>query len=165
MMEKSRELLEDYVRSGKLMQLATLRTDGAPELCNVWYDPHFRPDLLRFISRRDRNHSHNLRVNACVAGAIVAIHLEALGQTVRGVTFTGHARELAVVGIEKAIDSFVTRWPASSVALDLDVMASGEGLTRVYEVAIGEWVLFDEVNFPEQPRQVIKVQRNSGSSN
>ena len=84
MIPTPREFLKEYVESGKLMQLATLRSDGSPELCNVWYDPHFGPDLLRFISRHDRNHSVNICTDGRVAGSIIAIQLEALGQKVRG---------------------------------------------------------------------------------
>lgn len=158
-MKTPRELLEGYVKNGKLMQLATLRTDGAPEICNVWYDPHFIPDVLRFISRHDRNHSVNIRTGAPVAGSIVAIPLEGLGQTVRGVTFTGAGRELPTIGIDDAIESFVTRWPASSASLDPAKLADGSTPTRLYEVTVAEWVLFDEANFPADPRQVMPAAR------
>jgi hypothetical protein len=159
-MPTPREFLKEYVEGGKLMQLATLRSDGSPELCNIWYDPHFSPDLLRFISRYDRNHSVNIRADRRVAGSIIAIHLEALGQKVRGVTFTGAGRELPSVGIGDAIDSFVSRWPASAVAIDTERLVNGDRPIRMYEIAIDEWVLFDEVNFPEQPRQRINPDRS-----
>ena len=165
MIPTPREFLKEYVESGKLMQLATLRSDGSPELCNVWYDPHFGPDLLRFISRHDRNHSVNICTDGRVAGSIIAIHLEALGQKVRGVTFTGAGRELPLVGIGDAIDSFVSRWPASTVVIDAERLTNGDIPTRMYEVIIDEWVLFDEVNFPEQPRQTINPDRGIRVSN
>jgi hypothetical protein len=156
-MPTSRELLEQYVKSGKLMQLATLCADGSPMVCNVWYDAHFAPDLLRFISRHDRNHSANIRRDARVAGSIVAIHLEALGQPVTGVAFTGIARELGTVGVESEVEAFVKRWPAATEAIEPGRLERGERPTRLYEVAVEEWVLFDEVNFPAQPRQVVQA--------
>jgi Pyridoxamine 5'-phosphate oxidase len=162
-MPTSRELLEQYVKSGKLMQLATLREDGSPVVCNVWYDAQFAPDLLRFISRHDRNHSANIRKDARVAGSIIAIHLEALGQPVTGVTFTGIARELGTVGVEPEIVAFVKRWPAATDAIDPGRLARGETPTRIYEVAVEKWVLFDEVNFPGQPRQVIQATDAAGT--
>ncbi|MBI3687138.1 MAG: pyridoxamine 5'-phosphate oxidase family protein [Actinobacteria bacterium] len=156
-MPNARELLEQYVANGKLMQLATLRTDGSPAICNVWYDVHFAPDLLRFISRYDRNHSADIRSDERVAGSIVAIELEALGQVVRGVTFLGTAREMATVDVEFAISAFIERWPASAEAIDPGKLANGETPTRLYEVVIDEWILFDESNFPSQPRRKIKA--------
>ncbi len=158
-MANERALLEQYVQAGKLMQLASLNSDGSPAVCNVWYDVHFVPDVLRFISRYDRQHSQNIRIDGRVAGGIIAIPLDELGQIVRGVTFTGSARELPTCGIDGEVAAFVARWPRAEAALNPDKLACGEIATRLYEVLIAEWVLFDEENFPEQPRQVIKAVR------
>jgi uncharacterized protein YhbP (UPF0306 family) len=152
----SRNVLEDYVRDGQLMQVATLTSpDAGPGLCSVWYDAHFGPDLLRFISRHDRHHSHAIRADPRVAGAIVAIPLTGLGQVARGVTFTGHAHELPVVGIDRQIGDFCRRWPNAQPAIDPAKLAAGEIPSRLYEIRVTEWVLFDEENFSQQPRQVI----------
>jgi Pyridoxamine 5'-phosphate oxidase len=158
-MPNERALLEQYVLAGKLMQLASLNSDGSPAVCNVWYDAHFAPDILRFVSRYDRQHSHNIRVDGRIAGGIIAIPLDELGQIARGVTFTGSARELPTSGIDREITAFVARWPRAGAALNPSQLARGEIATRLYEVMITEWVLFDEENFPEQPRQVIETAR------
>ncbi|MEV7011701.1 pyridoxamine 5'-phosphate oxidase family protein [Streptosporangium sp. NPDC051022] len=154
-MTTARALLQKYVTGGSLMQLATLTGDGAPQACSVWYDPHFTPDVLRWISRHDRAHSHAITKDPRVAGAIIAIPLDGLGQTVRGVSFTGQARQLPGEGIDEQIAQFVERWPAAAGALDAEKLVAGKTPTRLYEVAIEEWVLFDEKNFPGDPRQVI----------
>lgn len=154
-MAEARVLLEEYVRGGKLMQLATLGDDGAPRVCSVWYDAHFAPDVLRWISRQDRVHSFNARSDSRVAGAIVAIPLKDLGQTVRGVSFAGHARELSTVGIDRQVAAFVARWPAASGVLGSAEFAAGRSPMRLYEVRVAEWVLFDEENLPDDPRRVI----------
>jgi hypothetical protein len=78
-MPNERALLEHYVQAGKLMQLASLNSDGSPAVCNVWYDAHFAPDVLRFISRYNRQRSQNIRIDGRVAGSIIAIPLEGLG--------------------------------------------------------------------------------------
>lgn len=158
-MPNDRALLEDYVRAGKLMQLASLNSDGSPAVCNVWYYAHFAPDILRFISRYDRQHSQNVHIDGRVAGSIIAIPLEGLGQTVRGVTFTGVAHELPTCGVEGEVAAFVARWPRAEAALHPGKLARGETPTRLYEVTVAEWVLFDEENFPEQPRRVIEAVR------
>jgi len=153
--EHERALLIDYVRSGKLMQLATLNQNGAPALCHVWYRPAFEPDRLWFISRHDRSHSDNIRSNAAVAGGIVAIPLDGLGQTVRGVTFTGAATELPTEGIDDEVAGFIERWPNAAGAIDLDALARNDTPTRLYRISVEAWVLFDEENFPSDPRRTI----------
>lgn len=153
-MPDERTLLEDYVRAGKLMQVATLSSNGSPIVCNVWYDPHFSPDQLRFISRHDRHHSENIRRDGRVAGGIIAIPLDGLGQTARGVTFTGNARELPTRGVDAQAQAFLDRWPTAA-AIDPGKLARGDTASRLYEIDITEWVLFDEATFPEQPRRVI----------
>ncbi|WP_329430643.1 pyridoxamine 5'-phosphate oxidase family protein [Streptosporangium sp. NBC_01495] len=154
-MMNARGLLEEYVMGGKLMQITTLADDGAPQTCSVWYDAHFAPDVLRWISRDDRAHSVNVRTDPRVSGAIVAISLDGLGQTVRGVSFAGQARELPPAGIDEEIAEFVARWPAAADALDRAKLRSGRTPTRLYEATITQWVLFDEQHFPGEPRQVV----------
>jgi len=154
----ARALLRAYVEAGKLTQVATLGPDGSPSLCNVWYDAHFMPDVLRFISRHDRHHCQNIRRDPRVGGSIIAIDLDGLGQVARGVTYTGQARELPRSGIAHQLGAFLARWPAAAGAIDADRLSRGETPTRLYEIAVSEWVLFDEGNFPDQPRQVIEAQ-------
>ncbi|MEV0107667.1 pyridoxamine 5'-phosphate oxidase family protein [Nocardia sp. NPDC050799] len=146
-----RELLEQYVASGKLMQLSTVDEDRTPRMCSVWYLAAFRPDRLWFLSRRDREHSRNIRRNALVAGAIVDIPLHELGQTARGVSFSGRAEELRGEGIEDWARAFGVRWPNAAPVLE----AMPEGASRLYEIAVTEWVLFDEENYRDDPRRVI----------
>ncbi|WP_040792251.1 pyridoxamine 5'-phosphate oxidase family protein [Nocardia paucivorans] len=146
-----RALLEEYVAGGKLMQLSTIDADGAPRVCSVWYLAEFRPDRLWFVSRQDREHSRNIRRNPLVAGAIMDIPLHELGQTARGVSFSGRAHELPGSGVNDRAKAFVARWPNAAPVLD----AMPEGASRLYEITVGEWVLFDEENFRRDPRRVI----------
>jgi hypothetical protein len=148
----ARIILEDYVRSGILMQVASLSAGGEPSVCNVWYSAAFRPDKLYFISRRDRLHSLNIRSDRRVAGSIVAIPLTGLGQTVRGVTFNGTACELDA-SARSELDSFLQRWPQARNAITTERVARDETPSRLYEVQVASWVLFDEENFPDSPRQ------------
>ena len=154
-MPDERELLEEYVRDGKLMQLATQDENG-PYLCNVWYLPQFSPDRLYFISNVKRNHSEHIRSRPAVAGTIMHEELDQLGQKVRGVTFRGMARELPIEGLDELIARFVGQWPNAKDAIDPAKLASGDTPMRIYEIAINEWVLFDEVNF-EQPRRNVSA--------
>jgi uncharacterized protein YhbP (UPF0306 family) len=154
-MSAAADLVEEYVSAGMLMQVATLDADGAPAVCSVWYAAAFRPDLLRFISRPERRHSANIRDRARVAGAVVAGPLDGLGQAVRGVSFTGQACELPRAGVDGALAGFLGRWPAAAPLISPAGLRDGTTRPRLYEARVAEWVLFDEVNFPGEPRQVV----------
>ncbi|GAA1816705.1 hypothetical protein GCM10009682_42020 [Luedemannella flava] len=151
----ARTVLEEQVTTGKVMQLATLDDDGSPYVCNVWFASAFTPDRLWFISRPTRFHCANIRNDERVAGAILAIELDALGQPVQGVSFKGTARELPTTGINDQIHRYVTRWPKAGNAIDPARLASGEAHHRVYEIAVTDWVLYDEANFGRTPRQEV----------
>jgi hypothetical protein len=99
----ARGLLEEYVRAGKVMQLATVDPDGRPYVNNLWFASTLRPDRLLFISRPNRLHCEYIRDRSDVAGAILAIELHDPSQPVQGVTFTGTARELPTTGIDEQI--------------------------------------------------------------
>lgn len=150
-----RQLLEEYVAHGKLMQVATLDAQSVPALCHVWYRPAFQPDRLYFISRWDRDHSVNIRRDGRVAGGIVAIPLDGLGQKVRGVTFKGTAVERPREGIDEELDAFLARWPAARGILTAQTLARGERPSRLYRITVSEWTLFDEVHYQDQPRRVL----------
>lgn len=153
-METARRVLEEYVESGELMQVATLSDSGYPAVCNVWYRVSFQPDTLHFISRHDREHSANIRRDGRVAGGIVAIALSGLGQTARGVTFKGRARELDA-GAVVELTAFLERWPNASETITTERIANNDTPSRLYEILVDEWVLFDEEKFPGNPRQAV----------
>jgi uncharacterized protein YhbP (UPF0306 family) len=158
-MAETRDLLEEYLLTGKAMQLATLRGDGAPVVCNLWYASAFRPDRLYFISRPAREHCANIRTDPRVAGAILAIELDEVGQAVRGVSFTGAARELPTTGIDEQIQVYAGRWPTAATAIEPARLAAGETHHRVYQIEVTEWVLYDEEHFRGQPRQPVAAYR------
>lgn len=150
-----RDLLIDEVSAGNLMQLATVDQDGDPALCHVWYHARFSPDRLYFISRRDRHHCANIRRNSVVAGGVVSSVPSGLGETVCGVTFKGNAAEVPAVGFDELVNSFLTRWPRASNAITVERLERGDTPSRLYEIVITEWVLFDEGHFPEEPRRIV----------
>ena len=152
-----RSMLESYVVSGKAMQLATLDEDGSPYVSNLWFASGFAPDRLWFISRPARAHCENIRRRRRVAGAILAIELDALGQAVQGVTFTGTAVELPTEGVGAQIAAYVSRWPSAANAIDVQRLAAGETHHRLYEISVTGWVYYDEKNFRSSPRQVVPI--------
>ena len=139
------------------MQLSSIYKDGSPSLCHVWYSCSFAPDRLYFISRKDRDHSANIRRDPRVAGGIVSIPLSGLGQTVQGVTFKGRASQLADDSRD-ALAHFIDRWPDAAKIITVDRIAQGLTSSRLFEVSVEEWVLFDEANFPESPRRTVSAE-------
>lgn len=157
-MTEARTLLQDYVATGKTMQLATVDTAGAPAVCNLFFASAFCPDRLFFISRPTREHCANLRADPRVAGAILAIDPIDPGHPVRGVSFTGQAQELPTTGVDEQIGHYVGRWPVTSNAIDPARLAAGETHHRLYQIDITGWILYDELNFRPNPRQPVAPQ-------
>lgn len=153
-----RTILEHYVGSGMLMQVSSISETGAPCLCHVWYRVQFSPDRLYFISRRDRVHSVNIRRDKRVAGGIVTIPLTGLGQTVTGVTFKGLATELDASAHDE-LERFLTRWPQARDTITTERVTANDTPSRLYEIRVDEWVLFDEKHFPGSPRHEILAEK------
>ena len=149
-----RRLLVEGVAAAPLMQVATVDPHGFPALCHVWYRPDFTPDRLCFLSREDREHVLNLRHDPRVAASIALRVPDGLGERVRGVTLSGLAREIPEDELPAAATAFVARWPRAADALRPGTAVTGPR-SRLYEIAVVRWVLFDEVNFPAQPRQSV----------
>lgn len=147
-----REILEAGITAATLMQVATLDRAGCPVMCHVWFRAGFRPDRLHFISRPDRNHSINIRNDSRVAAGIALAVPSGLGEPVRGVTLTGHAHQVPEELFRPAADDFVARWPDAAGALRPATADPLSAPSQIYQIDVTDWVLFDEVNFPGQPR-------------
>jgi uncharacterized protein YhbP (UPF0306 family) len=179
-----RRLLVDGVGAASLMQVATIDENGFPAICQVWFMPGFEPDRMSFLSREDREHATNIRNDPRVAASIALEVPAGLGDRVRGVSLSGLAREIPEADQPAAAAEFVARWPRAAAALGpLDrsadprvrlphhradrPAAGGSSLvprpqgpptpprSRLYEITVARWVLFDEVNFPAQPRLTV----------
>lgn len=157
-MADARTVLEEYVAAGKVMQLATLRADGSPVVCNLWFASAVGPDRLWFISRANREHCAQLRADPRVAGSIVPIVPDELGgRPVCGVTFTGTAAELPTTGVDREIAAYLARWPKAVTAIAPELLAGGRTHHRIYEIRVDGWVLFDEDRFAGAPRQPVEA--------
>lgn len=159
-----RRLLVDGVSAAALMQVATIGDGGFPAVCSVWFHSGFEPDRLYFVSRPDREHAINLRGDPRVAASIALEVPAGLGDRVRGATLTGLAREIPDSDQPALAAAFVVRWPRSAdllsparslVTVPVSAAPAEIPRSRLYEIAVVDWVLFDEVNFPEQPRRTV----------
>ncbi len=99
-------------------------------------------------------HSINIRRDQRVAGGIVNIPLTGLGQTVTGVTLRGIAVELDA-SAHRELENFLARWPRARESITTERVVAKSTPSRLYEISVDEWVLFDEHSFSDQPRQEI----------
>ena len=146
-------LIRGYAAGGLLMQVTTCNS-GQPWIAHVWFA--FDEQLnFYFISNRARRHSKEIRVSPKVACGIVHPHLEGLGQKVRGLTFEGVAQEIGLAGadLDDAYSCYSSRWPNASSYVKKDDIARDLTQVRFYRIRPTLFVLFDEVNFPDNPRQ------------
>jgi uncharacterized protein YhbP (UPF0306 family) len=147
-------LLREYVVGGKLMQVSTVASDGAPWLAHCWYAPDKALRLV-FLSRGDRRHSQNILQDARVAGGIVTIPLEGLGQKIRGVTFEGIAECVSDADLDGAYATYQSRWPQVHNMVTPEDIRADVTPNRFWRIVVQTYVLFDEVTFGAAPRREI----------
>src|SRR5438876_8191948 len=104
------DLVAEYLRSGKLLHLST-SSNGRLWMCHVWYALGPNDNTLVFTSNKARRHSREIALNPIVAGGVVAIDLDGLGQKIRGLSFEGTALEAVGENISQAYECYATRWP------------------------------------------------------
>lgn len=153
-MSDIRELIRSYLKEAKLMTLATAR-NNKPWVASVWY-VHNEDLNLYFISRKSRRHSLELKENPNVAGAIVIPHFKGSGEKVRGLQFEGTAHDLTGdeerETLEEAKKLYLEKY---SMAEDIPIkdLSDPSGIATYYVIHSTSFVLFDEINFPKNPRQ------------
>lgn len=48
---------------------------------------------------------------------------------------------------------FLRRWPQASSHVNADTLADEAAPSRLYEITVTSWILFDEDSYPDQPRR------------
>ncbi len=149
-----RQLIEDYLKEAKLMTLATVK-DNKPWVASMWY-VHDEDLNLYFISRKSRRHSLELKENPNVAGTITIPHAKGSGEKVRGIQYEGVAQETTGKILKKARELYFKKYP-NAEKIPLARFLIPTFIATFYIVRPSSIVLFDEVNFPQNPRQELKL--------
>ena len=147
-------LIHNYLKQAKLMQVATSK-GNQPWACTVYFS--FDDELnLYWISTPDRRHSEEIRNNEKVAGTIVLPHTP--GDKVRGVQFQGVAEELNDKDEAKeAMKNYAERYSMNNERVN-EILENRDGDGHLpYKISPTLYVLFDELNFPEDPRHEYKL--------
>lgn len=138
------------------MQLATVK-NNKPWVSSVWY-VHDEDLNLFWISRRARRHSKELSKNPYVAGVIVKPHIIGSGEKVRGLQFEGRAHDLMDEPDElKKVNKLYLKKYSKAEDIPLENLTDPNYLATYYVVHPKTIVLFDEINFPDNPRQEYKL--------
>ncbi len=148
-------LIEDILQHTGVMQVATL-SGGKPRVATVWFS--YDTDLnLYFVSRSDREHSRDIGRDNRIAGSIVDPRHAKPGNAVRGLSFQGTAIEAKGTALDKAYSQYCKRFPIVSERVSLQDMQSNKTMLRMYKISPENFVLFDEVDFVEQPSHELRL--------
>ena len=146
-----RKLIVEYLERARLMQVATTK-GSQPWACSVYfaYDANFN---IYWVSKPSRRHSEEIRANSKIAGTIVLPHTP--GDDVRGIQYQGIAEELTGEDARPGLELYAKRYKTGSEWVEKVI--KGENGHFCYHINPSLIVLFDEVNFPDNPRQEYKV--------
>lgn len=149
-----KSLVMEYLTIAKLMQIATVKS-SRPWVASVWYTNDDAMNLY-FISRKARRHSLEIKDNPNVAGTIVVPHVIGSGEKVRGLQFEGIAGMCIGDQALKAKQLYTAKYPRAE-DIPAEKLADPDFTVAYYVVMPKLFVLFDEINFPDQPRQELPV--------
>ncbi len=143
-----RNLIKEYLKEAKLMQLAT-SVNNQPWVCNVWFAAD--KDLnIYWFSSTTRRHSKEVLKNNKVSAAIVLPHTPK--DTARGLQLQGTAELVKdKKTLAKAVLLFTGRI-FSRKQIEL-FMKNREKPHSFYKIKPTQFVLFDVVNFPDNSRR------------
>jgi uncharacterized protein YhbP (UPF0306 family) len=148
---KLRKLIEEYLSEAKMLQVATSKHDQ-PWACTLYFA--FDEKLsLYWISEPSRRHSEEIRMNEKVAGTIVLPHNP--GDKVRGLQFQGIATELTGKEAADGMKVYANRYGMKQKRVN--AILDGSDGHFCYKIKPSLYVLFDEKNFPKNPRQELEV--------
>ena len=148
-----RELIASYLEEVKLMQLAT-SVDDQPWVCSVWFAAD--EDLnVYWFSANNRRHSLEVDQNSRVAAAF-ALPNQLPTDPPRGLQLQGTA---SIVAEWSDLDAARAVY-AGRIFTDERITAlmnHAERPHRFYKIEPTQFVLFDAVNFPDDPRQQLDL--------
>jgi uncharacterized protein YhbP (UPF0306 family) len=141
------ELLRKYLDQQYMMQLATV-ADGQPWCCTVYYVVDDELNLY-WASLPTRRHSQEIAQHNKVAAAIPVKFIN--GEKVVGIQVEGTAEQVEPTpDIKKIAEKYATKFKRDGQWIDNFV--AGKTEHRLYKLVPASFVLFDEQNFPGNPR-------------
>lgn len=156
MKKKLRKHVVDYLKEAKLMQIATSK-NNKPWVATVWY-VHDDELNLYFISRRSTRHSLEIRDNTNVAGAIVKPHVKGSGEKVIGLQFEGTSHDITdEPDVLKKVHELYLAKHSLAEDIPLKQLSDPEWIAAYYVIHPKTFVLFNDADFPNNPRKELKL--------
>ena len=146
-----RKLIEEYLEKAKMLQVATSKKDQ-PWVCTVYFAFDEKLNIY-WISKPSRRHSEEIKNNEKVAGVIVLPHTP--GDKVRGIQLQGVAKELTKKDAIEGMNYYAKRFGMKQERVN--AILDGTDGHVCYKITPKLYVLFDEANFPTDPRKEYKL--------
>ncbi len=142
-------LISKYLDEHYMMQLATVN-DGTPWCCTVYYIVDDKLNLY-WLSLPSRRHSKELELNNQVAAAIPINFVK--GEPVIGIQVQGIGIKIeASENTQQLAENYASKFNRS--AEWVDDFCNNKTVHTLYKLTPREYVIFDEINFPKEPRQI-----------
>lgn len=143
------QLIQQYLEQVNIMQLAT-SVDNQPWACTIHYytDSDFN---LYWISTLAREHSKHISQNPNVAAAILVHENTPEEPYVIGISVAGTA-ELIGEKVDEQIGAGYVKKHGKDSSFLPDI-ASGKNPHKFYRLKPSRIILFDNKNFPDDPRK------------
>jgi len=146
------KLIQEYYNGNKHMQLATVNK-GQPWICTVYYTADNNLNLY-WTSGRSRQHSREIMNDPKVAITIVKDT-----EKKQALQIVGNAYEVEDKNLGQVHDLYQAKFGLKDY--DLEEMKSHTPDGRAYWVFKPTIIsLWDEVNFPDSPKQIFKIDEN-----
>lgn len=146
-MPDANTLITQYLNEQHMMQVAT-SIDGQPWCCTVYY-VHDDQRNLYWASLPSRRHSQDIAANPNVAIAIPIKHVK--GEKVVGIQIEGTAKMLEPSNNNRSIvEAYAKKFGRN--ADWINDFTAGKNEHQLYKFTPRNFVLFDDVNFPGDPR-------------
>lgn len=144
-----KDLVKQYLPSADIMQLATC-VDNQPWACNLHYysDDDFN---LYWISKPKSRHSKEIEQNPKVAVTIKVYENKTPKDTVIGVSFEGVAKLVDKADVQSAAKGYQAKHHTDDAFIK--EVVDGKNPYVFYVMKPTKVVLFDNKNFPDDPRQ------------
>lgn len=135
-----------YLDQANLMQIATF--SGRKPWCTTVFYAVDNLHNLYWLSPTSARHSREIAFNDHVAAAITVPH--SYGQGLHGLQVEGIAELVTTSDIEPLFQAYAEKYNARS---RLPGLLGGTDEQRLYKLIPDAFVLYDEENFPTEPRQ------------
>lgn len=144
--------ITDYLKEAKMLQVATVK-NNQPWVCTVYF-AHDEQLNLYWLSKPNTRHSQEIKQNEKVAGTIVLPQNP--GDKIRGLQLQGVAKELHnQEEVRAGMKYYAQRFGMNEERVEA-IINNTDG-HFCYKITPNLFVLFDTLNFPDNPRQEYKL--------